>query len=104
MVEELKMLIPLLQSAGVGVFWLAIMILVKQLLTTAVMCGTVIYIGSLVVRGVLTHIEANRADMLMSSVSRAILYKYGMCTSDGQLYESHAIALDRALGKAESCK
>jgi hypothetical protein len=50
MVEELKMLIPLLQGAGVGVFWLAVMLLAKGLLQTTMYCAVLVYTAKAIAR------------------------------------------------------
>ncbi len=50
MIEELKLLIPLLQSAGEGTFWLVIAMLVKDFLVSLMAGGVAIVLARILVR------------------------------------------------------
>ncbi len=49
MIEEIKLLIPLLQSAGHGVFWLVLAVLAVDILKYLIVVGGVVWIGVKVV-------------------------------------------------------
>jgi hypothetical protein len=78
MVEEIKLLLPLLQGIGEGTFWLIILMYAKEMLTTLIVVGIFAY---LMLRGLRAIISVNRAKQLIVDVhnknfSRSDAYIY----------------------------
>ena len=85
MIEELKLLIPLLQDAGEGIFWLVCAILVKEVLIMLLAVMALVIIARMVLGFLSTHSEEQKtAEKLL-----ATFCALGLCAESGTVYRSH---------------
>lgn len=96
MIEELKLMLPLLQQAGEGAFWLAVAFIAKDLLVELLVAGVLLGVVWLGTRTVLKlhgpkRPELSRLDAAYEAVREAWLYgKYDKATAH-KVYECHTL-------------
>lgn len=102
MIEELTLLIPLLQSAGEGIFWIAVMLIFKGLLQVMVVCLTLIIVAHFGLKMVRGNVKRE----LGEDAALRVLAAKGYCDPDGSFYASDRARLARELPgiKESTCK
>ena len=97
MIEELKLLLPLLQSAGEGAFWLVLAFLVKDVLTFLMWPVAVVCVAWFVTRGVRAFHKVDEQNWRMRSDLIDRMRKQGYMDSENWVGYKQLARLEKLL-------
>ena len=97
MVEEIKLLLPLLEKVGFGGFWLVIVMLAVELLKLGILCASVVFTALRVYAIFADRREMDNDIVLQMNNLISRLNQVGLCSQSGAMREEQWDRLQKGM-------